>query len=150
MKIILLKEVETLGQYGDVVDVKKGFARNKLVPQKLAMPCTPSNMKVMEELKKRNSQKEKKHRDEALKFKEQLEKISLTFPIYVGEDGKLFGAVTSLDIEKLLKKEKIDVDKKDITLPEHIKELGVYPVEVRIHSDIAATVKLWVVSEEMK
>jgi large subunit ribosomal protein L9 len=150
MKVILLKEVESLGKYGDVVEVKRGYARNKLIPGKLAMEHTEASIKVVKELEKRQSMKARKQKDESLVLKEQLEKISLTCPIYAGADVKVFGAVTNIDIEKLLKKEGFKIDKKDILLAEPIKELGVYPVQVHLHPEVNAEIKLWVVSEEIK
>lgn len=150
MKVILLEEVEFLGKYGDIVEVKRGYARNKLIPAKLAMPHTDASIKMIKEIEKRKTLRAKKEKDESLSMKEQLEKISLTCPIYTGADGKVFGAVTNIDIEKLLKKEGFTIDKKHILLTDPIKELGVFPVEIYLHPEVNATVKLWVVSEEIK
>ncbi len=147
MKIILLQSIEKLGEKGDAIDVKPGYARNYLIPNGVALLHTPSNLKKFDELKRVEAIKKGKREKEAIKLKEKLEALSLTFPVQAGEDGKLFGAITNIDIESAFAKEGYQIDKKDILLSEPIKELGVYSVEVVLNPKIKATVKLWVVNK---
>lgn len=147
MKVILLKEVERLGKRGDVVEVKPGYARNKLVPNRLALIHNESNFRRFKEMEKMENVKKEKAKKEATKLKEVIEGLSLTIPVQAGEDGKLFGAVTNIDIEEALAKEGYKIDKKDILLEEPIKELGVYSIEVLCHPEVKAILKVWVVSK---
>lgn len=147
MKVLLLKEVENLGKEGDIVEVKDGYARNKLVPNKLALIYTDSNLRRFKEINKTETVKKEKEKRGATTLKEKLESISMTIPVQAGEDGKLFGAVTNIDIEEMLTKEGYEIDKKDILLEEPIKELGVYSIELLLHPKVNATLKLWVVSK---
>jgi large subunit ribosomal protein L9 len=147
MKIILLKDVAGLGKEGDIVEVKPGFARNKLIPSKLALRLTDSNLRRLKEIQKIQNVREGKEKREAAKLKESIEALSLTIPVQAGEDGKLFGAVTNMDIEEMLIKEGYAIDRKNILLEDPIKELGVYSVEALLHSEVRATLKVWVVSK---
>ncbi len=147
MKIVLLKSVERLGEKGNVIDVKPGYARNYLIPSGLALFHTSSNLKRFEELNRIEAIRKGKKKKEAIQLKEKLEALSLTFPVQAGEDGKLFGAITNIDIEIALAKEKYQIDKKNILLSEPIKELGVYSIEVSLHPEVKATVKFWVVNK---
>ena len=147
MKVILLKEVERLGKVGEMVEVKTGYARNKLIPNKLALIYTEANFKKFKEIEKIAEVKIEKKKREVTKIKEKLEALSLTIPVQAGEDNKLFGAVTNIDIEEVLAKEGYKIDKKDIVLDEPIRELGVYSIEILLHSEIKAMVKVWVVSK---
>ena len=148
MKIILCQEVTNLGQKDDIVNVKSGYARNYLIPRKMALLFTPSNLKILEHEKEIENTKANKEKRQASKLKEKMEKVSLTFPVTAGEDGKIFGTVTEKDIEELLLKEKFKTDRHKITLPEHIKETGVYMVKIALHPEVDAEVKLWVVSKD--
>lgn len=147
MKIILLQEVERLGKKGDVVEVKPGYARNKLVPNKFALICTDSNFRKFKAMEQAEIVKKGKEKRGAVLLKERLESLSLTIPVQAGEDSKLFGAVTNIDIEEALTKEGQEIDKKNILLEQPIKELGVYSIEVLLHPEVKATLKLWVVSK---
>ncbi|MDI6839719.1 MAG: 50S ribosomal protein L9 [bacterium] len=147
MKIILLEDVERIGKRGDVVDVKPGYGRNYLIPKKLAFLHTDSNLRRFEEFKKIIELRNSRERRVALKLKEELESLSLTFPVQAGEDGKLFGAVTNIDIEGLLAKEGYKIDRKNVILEDPIKELGVYSIRILLHPEVEGTVKLWVVSK---
>ncbi|MCK4352592.1 50S ribosomal protein L9 [candidate division WOR-3 bacterium] len=147
MKIILLQDTEKLGKRGDIVDIKPGYARNYLLPNKIALYYSPSNLRKFEEQKKIEEVRGNKKKREALGSKEMLESLSLTFPVQAGEDGKIFGAVTNINIAELLTKEGCEIDKKNILLKEPIKELGVYSVKVLLNSGVEATIKLWVVSK---
>lgn len=145
MEIILKEDIEKLGKAGDVVEVKPGFARNYLLPRKLAVESSAANLKLIEVDKK----KAQKRISEELKGAEELAKklsaLSCSIPVKVGDDDKVFGSVTSADIAKALEAEGINIDKKKITLDEPIKALGVYTVPVKIHKDVTAQLKVWVV-----
>jgi large subunit ribosomal protein L9 len=146
-EVILMQDVPGLGSQGDVKRVSPGYARNYLFPKKLAAPATAAYIAILEMEKKR---KEAEARRAHVKLKEEAEKlsqISCTISARAGEDGKLFGSVTSHDIAESLAQAGFTVDKKHINLPEPIRELGVYTVEVKLHSDVTAPVKVWVVEK---
>jgi len=147
MEIILVQPVKGLGVEGDVVAVADGYARNYLVPQGIAISATKSNLKKVDEIKKKKEAKERKEKEVSEKLSEKLAQVSLTIPVKVGEDDRLFGSVTSQDICKALEKEGIEIDKRKIMLDEPIRELGVFPVNVKVHPEVTAVVKVWVVKE---
>jgi large subunit ribosomal protein L9 len=147
MKIILLKEVEGLGKRGEIVQVADGYGRNYLLPNGFALTETPGNRKRVKEEERTKSAKKVKDKKDAEKLKEVLEKISLTTAVQVGEGDRLFGTVTPEDISSLLEKEGISIEKRKIHLTEPIKELGVYSIPIKLHTDIEGIVKLWVVRE---
>lgn len=147
MQVILLEDVEKVGKSGDVVRVKDGFARNFLFPAGKAIVMTKTNMKLYEERKKRNSIKLAKEKEGAAKLAADLEKISCTITAKVGEEDKLYGSVTAQDIERALAQEGFEVDRKKIEIEEPIKKLGVYSVSIRLHPEIVAPLKIWVVKE---
>ena len=147
MKIILKKDVENLGVSGDVVKVKDGYARNYLVPKGMAIVATRSNMKIVDELKANEAKKAKKAESAAQNTAKKLQDISVTVSVKVGEDEKLFGAVTAQMIAELVAEKGIEVDKHNILLDEPIKELGVFDVPVKVGAGIKAEVKVWVVKE---
>ncbi|BFN37968.1 50S ribosomal protein L9 [Fidelibacter multiformis] len=147
MKIILKANVENVGVAGDVVTVKDGYARNFLIPKGLATEATRSNIKMAEELKKIEERKKTAAVDKARRLAEKLKNISLTTSVAAGEDDKIFGSVTSQTVADLLTEKGYDVDKRHIILNEPIKALGVYDIPIKLHSDVTAEVKLWVVKE---
>lgn len=147
MKVILKSDVPKLGVAGAVVHVAPGFARNFLIPRNYAIPATPNNLKSFEHERKIIVGRQEKARKEAEELKAKLERISCSIAKKVGEQDKLFGSVTSQDIEEAFKAEGFNVDKKDILLEEPIKALGVYTVPVRVHEEITASTKVWVVRE---
>ena len=147
MKVILREDVSNLGPAGNIVNVKSGYARNFLIPRNFAIPATPNNLKAFEHERKLIEAKKAKFRKEAETLKSKLEKISCSIAKKVGEQDKLFGSVTAMDIEKAFAGEGFTVDKKDILLTEAIKALGVYTVPVRVYEDIVANTKVWVVKE---
>ena len=146
MKVILLENLETLGTPGDIVDVKDGYARNFLFPKKIATVADQKNVKRLEQMLKDIRQKQEKAKQEADAFVKKLEAVSYTISVQVGEEKKMFGSVTSIDIEKALKAEGFDIDRKNIQLTDPIKELGIYTVPVKIHNTIA-NIKVWVVEK---
>jgi large subunit ribosomal protein L9 len=147
MKIILRRDHEKLGSVGALVDVKDGFARNYLIPKGIAYAATDGNMRALEEEKKASVARDIKVRKSAEKIAEDLEKVSITLQMKVGEDEKLFGAVTSQMIAEALKEKGFDLDKKVIELEEPIKALGIYTVDVKLHQGVNGKVKVWVVRE---
>lgn len=147
MKIILRSDYESLGTAGEVVTVKNGFARNFLIPKGYAVLATPKNMKLLEDERKRADRDEKKKLEEAQTLSAELEKLSITATVAVGEEDKVFGSVTAQDIAALLKEKDFEIDKRKILLDEPIKALGVYNVPVKVHSDVEAVVRVWVVKE---
>lgn len=147
MKVILRQNYEGLGSIGDVVAVKDGYARNYLVPRKIAYRATPSTLNALEEEKKQHERKETKSVKEAEALSSKLGNVSLTIAMKVGEDEKLFGSVTSQMIADALAAQNFIVDKRDITLEEPIKALGIFEVPVKVHAKVSAKVKVWVVRE---
>jgi large subunit ribosomal protein L9 len=147
MKVILKVDVDALGKAGDIVDVKDGYARNYLIPKKKAIEATPENLKRIEEESRIGQEKASRARRQAEKIARKIESLSLTVVRQAGEKDKLFGSVTSIDIEKSLKEEGIEIDRKKILLKEPIKSLGIYSVPIKVHQDITANLKVWVVKE---
>jgi len=147
MQVILKKDIEKLGKAGEVASVKKGFARNFLFPQALALPATSANLKVVEQEKKRESLRQEKGKQQAQALGEKLASSSCTITVQAGEEGKLFGSVTVQDIAEAYKLEGIDIDKRKIELPEPIKETGIFKIKVKLHPEVNVEAKVWVVKE---
>ncbi len=147
MKIILIQDFKKLGNKGDMVEVKDGYARNYLIPQGIAREATPQVIKEIELKKKIEQEKQKRQIEKLKKLKDELSRLSLTVTVRTGEEEKLYGAVTNIDIAKALRNEGYEIDKSAIILEEPIKELGVYQIPVRLHPEIVAKVKVWVVKE---
>jgi len=147
MKIILREDYKQLGDAGTVVTVKDGFARNYLIPKGIAYPATKSYLKVFEEEKKQQQFKQRKEVKVAQEMVKKIEGVSVTIPVSVGEGDKMYGSVTSQNIHEHLEKQNIDIDKKKIDLEEPIKELGIYQVPIKLHKDVKASIKVWVVKE---
>ncbi|HGY54616.1 MAG TPA: 50S ribosomal protein L9 [Caldithrix abyssi] len=147
MEIILRQDYERLGKTGDVVKVKPGFARNFLIPKGIAYLATESNKKRLENDLKQQTWRQAKDKKLAEELAKKLESVSCTITVQVGEEDKLFGSVTSQNIAEALKAQGYEVDKRKIQLEEPIKSLGIYSVPVKLHSEVEATVKVWVVKE---
>lgn len=147
MKVILRQDFESLGKIGEVVTVKDGYARNYLIPRSIAYRATASSLHALEEEKKQHERQEQKKFKEAEKLGGELEKLSVTIPMKVGEDDRLFGSVTSQMIADALKEKGFTVDKRTIDLEEPIKTLGIFEVPVKLHSKVSAKAKVWVVRE---
>jgi large subunit ribosomal protein L9 len=147
-EIILQQDIENLGEAGEVVDVKPGYARNYLLPRGLAIPATEGNVKRIEQERRRLHRARTRERDQAEELSQQLADRSVSFSVRAGEEGRLFGSVTSTDIAERLAEEGIAVDRRLIRLEEPIKELGVYRVAVELHADVRPELKVWVVAEE--
>lgn len=148
MKLILKDRLEGLGDIGDVVNVKKGYARNFLLPKSLAVIANEKNQKWWSHYRGILLKKQKQSLESAKQLVEQIEKISVTITKPVGENDRIFGTVTTTELEALLKKEGyMTISKKDIIILDEIKHVGVYNAEVRLYKDIRAKFKIWVVSE---
>lgn len=147
MKVILMEDVDGLGRAGDIVQVADGYARNYLLPRKMALKASPKNLKAFEEERKRMVFRMDRARRDAQAMAEELNQLSLTVEVQVGEEDRMFGAVTSQTIAQLLREKGFDVDKRKIILEEPIRALGVYTVPVRLMPDVEAKVKVWVVKE---
>jgi large subunit ribosomal protein L9 len=147
MKIILRKEYDKLGAAGAVVDVKDGYARNYLIPRGIAYPADAGSMRALEEEKRQQSRRDSRALHASEKVAHELEKVSLTLKMKVGEDEKLFGSVTSQMIAEALKEKGFEVDKRIIELEEPIKALGIYTVDVKLHQNVTGKLKVWVVHE---
>jgi len=147
MKVILRENVEALGVAGEIVEVKKGYARNYLVPKKMAVPATQAHLKQYEEERRREKKHLEKEKRAAENLAQQLEKVSVTAYVVVGEDDKIFGSVTSQNISDLLKEQGFDIDRRKIQLDEPYRALGLYEVPIKLHSDVEVKIKVWVVKE---
>lgn len=148
MKIVLLDNVKKLGKKGEVVEVADGYARNVVIPKKLGVEATATNLNNLKLKNKNEEKKEENLRNLALKNKEVIEKLVIELKIKAGENGKTFGSITNKEIAEGIEKEsKIVVDRKDVMLEEPIKSIGKYDVKVKLHKDIIATVKVSVVEE---
>jgi large subunit ribosomal protein L9 len=147
MKIILKEDVDTVGLAGEIVEVKAGYVRNYLIPKKLAVSATPANLKQYEEEKRLEKLQSEKEMRSAENLARQLEKVSVTAAVPVGEEDKIFGSVTSQNISDLLKEQDFDIDRRKIMLDEPLRALGVYDVPIRLHTDVEVKIKVWVVKE---
>ncbi|MEK6692030.1 MAG: 50S ribosomal protein L9 [Nitrospirota bacterium] len=145
MQVILRKDVEKLGAAGDMVEVSNGYGRNYLLPRGLAIEASPKNIKTIEHEKRLIAERKKNAIRDAESFKKRLSETSVTVAMQAGEEDKLFGAVTSMDIAEALSKEGISIDKRNIILDEPIKRLGIYAVNVKVHPEVMAELKVWVV-----
>ena len=149
MKVILRQHVESLGTIGDIVTVKDGYARNYLLPKGIAYMATEGNQKVLDEERKRLQVKLNKELKEAERIAAELEKHdnAVTIAMQVGDEDKLFGAVTKEMIAEKLGEKGFEIDRRKIELDEPIKVLGVYTIPVKLHSSVIANVKVWVVRD---
>ena len=147
MEIILRQAVENLGHPGDVVTVKNGYARNFLLPRGFAFEATPGNLKRINAERSRLEAAENDRRGSASELAKKLEEVQLTFSARVGEEGKLFGSVTSADIAEQLAAQGFNIEKRLIDLHDPIKALGVYRVPVKLHADVKPEIRVWVIKQ---
>lgn len=148
MQVILREDVEKLGKIGDLVKVADGYARNYLVPMKKAIEATPKNVNAMEHARKMVSDRIRKMKKSAAAEAEQMKGLTVTIKAKVGEEGKLFGSVTSMDIADAVKAQGIELDKRKISLEEPLKRIGEYTVPVKLHADVHVDIKVNVIAEE--
>jgi large subunit ribosomal protein L9 len=148
MQVILRGSMENLGAAGDVVNVKPGYARNYLIPQGLAFPATEANVRRIDREKAQVTKRANDELQAARQRAAAFEGVSVTFTARAGEEGKLFGSITSADIAEKLTEQGIEVDRRQIQLDEPIKALGVFSVPVRLHSEVRPELKVWVIKED--
>lgn len=147
MQIILKEDVKNLGRIGDIVQVKDGYARNFLIPKGLAVEANTKNIKTLEHEKRKIQEIAKKAKDSAENIASKISSTTVTIKAKAGEEDKLFGSVTAMDIADALKKEGIDIDRKKIVMNEPIRRLGSYTVNVKIHPDVLAQLNLQIEKE---
>ncbi|MEL6177811.1 MAG: 50S ribosomal protein L9 [Myxococcota bacterium] len=146
MEVILLEDVPKLGDMGELVDVKPGYARNYLIPQKLAVRASVGNKAQFTHQRQMIESRKHKMRAAALDTQGQLDNVSITIAKKAGDSDKLFGSVTARDISATLGTQGIEVDHKKVMLDQPVRELGIYDVMLKLHSDIKAKVRVWVVA----
>jgi len=147
MKLILSQNIDNLGSIGDIVRVKDGYGRNFLIPRGLGVAANEGNQKALQQQLKVLEKKKLQLLDAAKKIAATIEKTSVTVTKQVGEDEKIFGSVTTAELEELLTSEGLQVSRKDIRLTEEIKKVGVYTAEVKVHPAVVAKFKVWVVAQ---
>lgn len=147
MKVILLKDVENLGKEGEVVSVADGYGRNYLIPREFAVEATKTSMRLLERRKAKEAQKEERELAKAEELKEKIENTEITMTVKAGEKGRLFGSVTSKDINQALTNKGIDIDRRKMQMDEPIREIGEKIVPIKLHTDVVADLKVKVVSE---
>lgn len=147
MEVILRETIDTLGRAGQVVKVKAGYARNYLLPRKLAYLATPGNLKVIEFERQSLIRKEAKQKEESEQLKGMLDKVEIIIRRKVGEQNALYGSVTNSDVAEELEKKGYQIEKRKIHMDDHIKQLGEFEIPIRLFKDVTATVKLKVEPE---
>jgi large subunit ribosomal protein L9 len=148
MQVILREDIDKLGKIGDLVKVADGYARNYLVPNKKAIEATPKNLNAMDHAKKMVSDRLRKLKKEAAADADRIKALAITIKAKSGEEGKLFGSVTTMDIAEAMKAQGVVIDKRKIILDEPIKRVGDYTIAIKLHADVTADFKLTVIAEE--
>ncbi len=148
MQVILKEHIEKLGNEGDLIVVANGYANNYLIPRKLAIQATEKNRRALEHEKRILSDRDAKEKKDAEKLASELANLSCTIHMQAGENDRLFGSVTSLDIAAALEEQGVEIDRRKIVLDEPLKELGVFTVPAKIHADVTAEIKVWIVKSE--
>lgn len=147
MEILLRKDVEKLGKAGEIVAVAPGYARNYLLPRRLAAPVTQENLRSLEDEKRRAEREAARQRQALLDLAKKIEATSCTVTAQATEGGTLFGSVTGAQVAESLQREGFDLDEKAVHLDEPIKETGVYAIEIHLAPDISAVTRVWVVAD---
>lgn len=148
MKLILQQEVKGLGKKDAIVEVSEGYARNFLLPKKLALPATDATVKQIKDQKAAQARREQQAMDEARMLASQLSKVSVTIGVKTGEGGKLFGSVTGKDVADAIERQHgLTIDKRKVELKDSVKSIGTYTATVRVHPDVSAQVSVNVVGE---
>lgn len=148
MQVILREDINKLGKIGDLVKVADGYARNFLVPNKKAIEATPHNINATNHAKKMVSDRIRKIKKEATAEADRIKGLSVTIKAKTGEEGRLFGSVTSMDIADAVRAQGVEIDKRRIVLDEPIRRLGDFTVTVKLHADVVADIKVSVIAEE--
>ena len=150
LKVILIRDYEKLGNAGDILNVKDGFANNYLIPNNIVLLATKGNINQMEIVKKSLVKKEAGNINEAKKLLALIDNAKITIKVNSSPEGRLYGSITNKDVaEKILEEKKIEVDRKKIELEEHIKEVGIYNVTIKLHKDVKAVIQLEIVSDDV-
>ncbi|MCX7760939.1 MAG: 50S ribosomal protein L9 [Hydrogenothermaceae bacterium] len=147
MKVILVKDVEGWGSFGDIIEVKRGFARNFLIPKGLAVEATEDNLNHIKALLAQKARKLQREKEKALEIAKKLDGIEIEITRPIGVTGKMYGSVTTTDIVEKLKEKGFDIDKKKVMLRNPIRNIGGYNIQIRLHPEVSATVKLNVIPE---
>jgi len=147
VQVILSEDVPNLGRTGDVVKVRAGFARNYLLPRHLAVEASQKNLREFEHNKRVSMLKRERQKGHALTLKEKVEALALVIKARAGEEGKLFGSVTNIDIERALREQGFDIERRKIQLPEPLKRLGDFQVAIRLEAEVEASLKVEVAAE---
>ena len=147
MEVILSKDIDRIGKAGHIVKVKDGFARNFLMPNGLAVPVTPASLKKLEQGKQQKALQLEKAKREAEGLRDKLARLSLTIPVLTHEEDKLYASITVQDLAAALLEEGFNIEKNSIVLDEPIKVLGIYEIPIRLHPEVSATIKVWVVKK---
>jgi len=147
IQVLLMADVKGVGSEGDVVNVSEGYARNMLFPQKIAAAVNDGMKKRLAKIQKEREQKKNVDLDAARSKLAEIQKVSCTIPVKVGKDEKLFGSITAQNVSDALKKQGVEVDKHLIDLVNPIKELGVFDVSIKLHPEVKAAIKVWIVEE---
>jgi len=147
MKVVLTKDVEGWGTIGDVIEVKKGFARNYLIPRGLALELTEENKRFIDNILAQKARKLQREKEKALELAKKLNGVEIEIERPIGVTGKMYGSVTISDIAEKLKEKGIEVDKKKIMLRSPIRNLGSYNIQVKLHPEVSATIKVHVAPE---
>ncbi len=147
VQVILSEDVPNLGRTGDVVKVRAGYARNFLLPRHLAVEANQKNLREFEHHKRMAMLKRERQKNQAVALKEKVEALTLVIKARAGEEGKLFGSVTNIDIERALREHGLDIERRKIHLPEPLKQLGDFSVPIRLEAEVEASLKLQVAPE---
>jgi len=148
MKVILTRDLEGYGFFGDIIEVKRGFANNYLIPRGYALPATEGNVRHVQEILKQKQRKLEREKRKAQELAKKLEGVVVEVKKPVGEAGKLFGSVTATDVVNALKEKGIEIERKNVVFPHPIKEIGVYPITIRLHREVSVEIKVDVKPEE--
>jgi len=149
MKVILVQDVEGWGTIGDIIDVKPGFARNYLIPKGLAYPATESYVKHVQEILKQKSRKLEREKEKAQEIAQKIDGLELEIKRPVGPTGKMYGSVSAADIVEAIKeKTGVEIDKRKVMLKSPIRAMGTFNIQIRLHPEVSAGIKVHVVPEE--
>ena len=147
MEVILKQDIEKLGKAGTIVEVKDGYARNFLLPNNLAVQKTAQNIKKLEEQEHKKLKQQEKIKKESEELKQRLSNISLTIPVLTKDDDRLYAGINTQNIANALKEEGLEISKNLIALDEPIKTLGIYEIKIKLHPEVTAEIKVWVVKK---
>jgi large subunit ribosomal protein L9 len=142
MKVILTRDLEGYGFFGDIIEVKDGFANNYLIPRGYALPATEGNVRHVQEILKQKRRKLEREKRKAQEIAKKLEGVVVQIEKPAGEKGKLFGSVTAADVVEALKEKGVEIHRKMVLFPHPIREVGVFPVTVRVHRDVSVQIKV--------